>query len=244
MNIVRQIVKSLMTACLPCERWLVYGRHANGVAGSAISLTFDDGPHPEITPLVLDRLQTYGWKGTFFVIGEKAAAHPELIQRIVGEGHELGNHTYTHTEPSQISAKKFLCEVQRTRKLLEDLTGKSVRMMRPPKGELNWPKLRGSWRENQTVAMWNVDPKDYRSNCEAELAQWATRYVPRHGDVILLHDVHPQVLRVLDTLQEHRRLIDVDTITMSRWIKPHSAQVAITSRHATHPTGSEEMPCR
>ena len=115
MNVLRQGIRQLLTACLPAERWLVRGRRAKGVGGVAISLTFDDGPHPEYTPQVLDRLQTYGWKGTFFVVGERAAAHPDLIRRIVREGHELGNHSYTHSEPSQTTAAALIDEVRRTR---------------------------------------------------------------------------------------------------------------------------------
>ncbi len=222
MNILRQIVRRLLTACLPAERWLVHGRRAHGTNGRAISLTFDDGPHPEITPQVLDRLQMFGWKGTFFIIGERALAHPELIRRIVREGHELGNHSFTHGEPAETSCETLIDEVRSNRQLLGQLTGRFVSLMRPPKGQLTWAKLRGLWRERQTVVLWNVDPKDYRHDCETELRKWAATYAPQHGDIVLLHDAHPQVLTILDTLQEHGRLIGAETVPASAWLKTHS----------------------
>lgn len=218
MNLLRQTIKRLLTACLPTERWLVCGRTARGIQGPAISLTFDDGPHPDYTPLVLDRLQMYGWKGTFFVIGERAVQHPEILQRIVDEGHELGNHSFSHSEPKATPTHIFLDEVRDTQELLEQLAGQPVTLMRPPKGELTWSKVRGLWRDRQTIALWSVDPKDYRSHGELELRRWAATYEPRHGEIILLHDAFPQVLSVLDALQEHRRLIGTETVTLSTWL--------------------------
>lgn len=218
MNVLRQAMKRLLTACLPADRWLVRGRTAHGIPGRAISLTFDDGPHPVYTPLVLDRLQMFGWKGTFFVIGERAIQYPDLIARIVDDGHELGNHSFTHSEPKVTPAHIFLDEVRETRELLEQQTRQPVSLLRPPKGELSWSKLRGLWREQQTIALWSVDPKDYRPHRDLELRRWAATYEPRHGDIVLLHDAFPHVLSLLDTLQEHRRLIGTETVTLSAWL--------------------------
>jgi peptidoglycan/xylan/chitin deacetylase (PgdA/CDA1 family) len=218
MNVLRQGLKRVLTACLPKERWLVRGQAARGVDGVAISLTFDDGPHPEYTPQVLDRLQTYGWKGTFFVIGRKAAAYPELIRRIVAEGHELGNHSYTHSEPSHTTAASLADEARRTQQLLAELTGKSIRLMRPPKGDVTWSKLRALWKERQTVVLWSVDPKDYRVERELELRRWGATYEPRSGDLVLLHDSRPHAAMILDALQEHRRLFGTETVAISSWL--------------------------
>jgi peptidoglycan/xylan/chitin deacetylase (PgdA/CDA1 family) len=226
MNLLRQGIRQLLTACLPTERWLVRGRRARGIDGVAISLTFDDGPHPEYTPQVLDRLQTYGWKGTFFVVGERAAAHPDLIRRIVREGHELGNHSYTHSEPSQTTAAALIDEVRRVRQLLQELTGNVVDVTRPPKGALTWSKLRGLWAEGQTVVLWNVDPKDYRPGREVELRRWGATYDPRSGDIVLLHDSLPHVLSILDTLQEHGRLVGTETVPITAWLERASARPA------------------
>lgn len=243
MSVLRQAVKQLITACLPAERWLVRGRHAHGIDGSAISLTFDDGPHPEITPQVLDRLQTFGWKGTFFVIGSKAEQYPDVIRRIVAEGHEIGNHSWSHSEPSQTSARLLLDEVTATNRLLQHVAGKAAGLMRPPKGELTWNKIYGLWRAGQTIALWNVDPKDYRPDCQIELLRWAAEYEPAHGDIVLLHDAHPNVLTVLDSLQEHRRLVGAETVTLSTWLHPAASQPGNRPPRDRHHSESEEMPC-
>src|SRR5688572_27930175 len=105
MSIVRQAVKALMTVGLPPQRWLVRGPRQRLTDAPTISLTFDDGPHPEHTPRVLEELRRWGLTATFFVIGREVERHPDLVTRIVNEGHALGNHTFTHSEPAATSAE-------------------------------------------------------------------------------------------------------------------------------------------
>ena len=131
MSTSRQLLKSAFELVLPKSWLLVRGPTIASNSGPPeIALTFDDGPHPEHTPRLLDRLAAARARGTFFVIGEKAQQHPDLIRRIVAAGHELGNHTLTHGEPSQTSAAQFLDETSQTRRLLQDLTGRDCRLMR------------------------------------------------------------------------------------------------------------------
>jgi len=243
MNLAKQIVKRLLTACLPAERWLVRGQRARGITGPAISLTFDDGPHPEFTPLVLDRLQMFGWKATFFVIGAQAQQYPHLIRRMLSEGHEVGAHSWTHSEPARTTAGQLIDETRRTIQLLHDLGAQTVSLMRPPKGELTAQKIAGLWRNQQTIALWNVDPKDYRPDCEPELCRWAAGYSPKHGDIVLLHDAFPQALWLLDELQEHRRLVGVETVTVSTWLKPRSESQTRHSFQKQLSAKSEGIPC-
>ena len=169
MGVLRRGFRRLMTACLPADLWLTRGRRRQNLPEPAVSLTFDDGPHPEYTPQALERLRRYGWKGTFFLVGERAAAHPDLVRRIIEDGHEVGNHSYTHSEPAETSVGKLLDEVRATRRLLEEIAGKPVTLMRPPRGNVTVSKLIGLWREQQTIVLWSVDPKDYRLGRDAEL---------------------------------------------------------------------------
>ncbi len=97
-----------------------------------VALTFDDGPDAEWTPQVLDILKAKHVHATFFVIGANAQANPELIQRIVDEGHELGNHTYTHPNLADTPGQVVSLELNATQRLVEALTGRSMRMFRPP----------------------------------------------------------------------------------------------------------------
>jgi peptidoglycan/xylan/chitin deacetylase (PgdA/CDA1 family) len=240
MNLVRQALKRLLSAVLPAERWLARGRRARGLTAPAISLTFDDGPHPEYTPQVLDRLQMFGWKATFFVIGEKALRHPDLIRRIVREGHELGTHSWSHGEPVKTSAETLLDETRKCERLLYEICRLDAPRMRPPKGELTWSKLRGLWRERRTIVLWNVDPKDYRKNAGLELRCWAACYTPAHGDIVLLHDSYPQALEILDQLQEHHRLFGFETVAISSWLPEHPQNL---SADASACRETEGLPC-
>ncbi len=113
------------------------------------------------------------------------------MRRIVADGHALGHHSYFHREPSQTSADSLLAEVRQTRDLLKKLTGRDVNLFRPPKGKLSVSKLRALWKADQTVVLWNVDPRDFALSESQQLVRWAESYRPAAGDIVLLHDNHP-----------------------------------------------------
>ncbi|MEQ8638217.1 polysaccharide deacetylase family protein [Gimesia maris] len=231
MNIIRQFVKKAIPAVIPPKLYLVHGAvshfdsqaHANCYTADTrplkeIAFTFDDGPHPEYTPLLLDVLQKYQQQATFFVIGEKARQYPHLIERIVQEGHELGNHTLTHSEPAQTSTRDFLEEIEQTDQILEQITGKTVKLVRPPKGKLNLGKLLGLWRQRRTVVLWDIDPRDYLMNDQSEMIDWCQNYHPVSGNFCLMHDNHPYAIEAVRQLSEcqHTRL---QSHTVSHWIE-------------------------
>ncbi len=223
MSQLRQLFKSVFTAALPKSLLLTHGprRRTRGIdiprSPCEIALTFDDGPHPEHTPRLLDLLADAGARATFFVVGERAEQHPGLIRRIADEGHELGNHTWTHSEPSQTSAARFLEEVAQTRRLIQDLASHDCRLTRPPKGALTIRKALGLWRQQQTVALWNVDPKDFSMLDTAAMSQWLGGYRPQSGDIVLLHDNHPRTAVAVEQLVENHAL---RFVTLSDWLHP------------------------
>ena len=232
MSALRQLLKSALTAALPQSWLMTHGPRGSATDQFEIALTFDDGPHPEHTPRLLDVLAASGVRGTFFVIGERAAQHPELIRRIADEGHELGNHTWSHSEPAQTSAAQFLTEVTRTRRLIHDLTGRDCRLMRPPKGALSVGKALGLWRQQQTIALWNIDPKDFVMSDEAAMINWLKGYRPRSGDIVLLHDNHPHAAITVERLTRNVPRF----VTLSEW---HSASPPQPRTHNIHPTEQE-----
>lgn len=183
-----------------------------------LALTFDDGPHPEWTPQLLDRLQESEMTGTFFVIGELARGHPQLVRRIVAEGHELGNHTYTHGDPDETPTSVFLDEVRQTRELLEDIAGVDVRIMRPPKGRLSMAKLLGLWKQQHTVVLWNVEPRDHDMNSIDEMQEWCADYRPLGGDVVLMHEDRPYTLHALKIFAAAPEFADVHFVRISDWL--------------------------
>jgi peptidoglycan/xylan/chitin deacetylase (PgdA/CDA1 family) len=253
MNILRQAAKRFLTACVPA-RWLLTrgprrmpsGPHAPpgryvAAGRPRLALTFDDGPHPEYTAKLLDTLRDAGLHATFFVVGRDAARSPDLIRRIAGEGHELGNHTWSHGEPARTSPRQFLDEVRRTDELLLSLTGSIPQTMRPPKGELNWSKLLGLWRQAKTVALWNVDPRDYRMTEPGDMIAWAAHYEPRDGDVLLFHDNHPWGVGAVESMR-HRGLFDrFEAVTVSAMTRGDHATRSCTGTSpvatAGHPPG-------
>ena len=220
MGLLRQLTKTILTACVSRRRWLTRGPRAAPGAAPQIALTFDDGPHPEHTPRLLDVLAERQLTATFFAIGELAAQHPDLVRRIAAEGHELGNHTWSHGEPSRTDSRLFLDEVRRTDELLADLTGTAPRTMRPPKGELNWSKLSGLWRRGQSVVLWNVDPRDYRMTTTDDMAAWCSGYEPQDGDILLMHDNHPWAITAVGTLASRGVFDRFQTTTVSSWTSP------------------------
>ena len=153
-----------------------------------VALSFDDGPHPEHTPRILDGLGALGLSATFFAVGEHAARHGALIQRIVSEGHDLGNHGHRHLSARRASMRDVVEDARRGRRVLEDLSGRPVRLFRPPRGELTLSLLRALWSHGHTVALWNVDAMDGATPTRHAMIRWVERYRPRTGDVILMHD--------------------------------------------------------
>lgn len=218
MGLLRQIAKHTLTACLPAERWLVRGRQRSTDAVPSISLTFDDGPHPTHTVDVLAELERWQLTATFFVIGQHAAAHPDLIQRIVAAGHTVANHTWTHSEPRETSTQTFTEEVAQTSTLLTELTGTRPRFMRPPKGELTLGKSVGLWRNDYTVALWSVDPRDYRIDSADQALTISTQTDWSHGDIILLHDNRPGAAQLLRAWGEAGRWSRCRTVLLSHWM--------------------------
>lgn len=214
MSVLRQWLKSGLSSVLPQSWLMTRGPRVSASSQIEIALTFDDGPHPEYTPRLLDLLGAAGAKGTFFVIGEKTLRHPNLVRRISDEGHEIGNHTWTHSEPSQTSASQFLTEVKQTRQMIQNLTGRDCRLTRPPKGALSVGKLLGLWRQRQTIALWNSDPKDFAMTDESELLRWLDGYHPRTGDIVLLHDNHSRAAVAVERLTR----TDLRFVTLSDWL--------------------------
>lgn len=174
-----------------------------GIA-DAVALTFDDGPNPAITQAILDLLDRYGAKATFFVIGKHVRAFPALASEIVKRGHSIGNHTQTHP-------RLALCTPQRTREELRacdqaigEATGAGTGWMRPPYGYRS-PWLDGIAREHrEEIVMWNVVARDWATRDTEKVIQRLR--VVRGGDIVLLHDGNHRELQgerrhVLDALQ-------------------------------------------
>ncbi|WP_297829783.1 polysaccharide deacetylase family protein [uncultured Rikenella sp.] len=154
-----------------------------------LALTFDDGPDERNTPLVLDTLASEGVRATFFLIGERAAAHPELVRRIVREGHLIGNHTFTHSGRSPFRSRAAIrAELEATRRTLEQITGLRTRLFRPPFGVTN-PRIAAAVRDGRYDTIgWDIRPFDTRTHVSRDKILRRILDRLRPGSVVLLHD--------------------------------------------------------
>jgi len=169
-----------------------------------VAMTFDDGPVPEQTPRLLDMLKERGIKATFYVVGTNAAAHPEILRRMVAEGHEIGNHSWNHPALSKMSAAGVKSQMDKTNAAIVAAVGQPPKTMRPPYGATNASLNRRLNEEfGLKVIMWSVDPLDWKyRNSERVANSIITSAKP--GDIILAHDIHASTVnampRTLDAL--------------------------------------------
>ncbi len=173
----------------------------HGPAGR-VHLTFDDGPDPVHTPAVLDRLRAAGVTATFFVIGQRAVEHPQLVARIVAEGHAVGNHTMTHPVwKPWAGVGSATRELHACQAAVRSASGVTPRVVRPPLGRVPPGFLLAARRLSLEVLNWSLDTGDWRCRSAADARQCAgeTVRLVRSGDVVLLHD-GPAALAVLDQL--------------------------------------------
>lgn len=165
-------------------------------APNKVVLTFDDGPHPQHTPAALDILRETQTPGAFFVLGNSAIAAPELVKRILAEGHELGSHTYSHPNMGEVSASRAKVEVNSTQLLINGITGKNMRLYREPYMRSGGPitskevaSLLPLEDAGYIIAGMDVVPRDWITQTADELADEIIRQVELNaGGVVLLHD--------------------------------------------------------
>ncbi|HEY8540225.1 MAG TPA: polysaccharide deacetylase family protein [Steroidobacteraceae bacterium] len=154
---------------------------------AGIHLTFDDGPDPEWTPRCLDVLAQANAKATFFMIGEKARAHPEIARRIAADGHQIGNHTLTHAHPWRLSASRARAEVRDGAVAIADVLGIAPKFFRPPHGRRRRCMLEQAEMQGERILMWDVSAIDWgllgtSDRIAARLAR------VRDGQIVLMHD--------------------------------------------------------
>ena len=168
-----------------------------------VALTFDDGPHPNTTPYILDILKKRHLKATFFVLGIQAHKYPELVKRIHDEGHLVGNHTYGHKNLAKLKPAAIKKEIENTNKLIEKITGEKPKFIRPPYGAVNKAVVEAINEEGMCMVLWTVDTKDWHSKNEKAVLKEVDRQLHISngkciGGAILMHDIYPSTVRALD----------------------------------------------
>ena len=154
---------------------------------AAVSLTFDDGPDPEFTPRILDILRAHGVRATFNMMGWNCAHHRELARAVAGDGHEIGNHTWSHLDLAKVDGSTALAELRRGREAIESVTGRELTLFRPPRGELSGVAIRYAAEQRQSILMWTVNGGLPHLRPAAEVSASLLRRV-RPGCIVGLHD--------------------------------------------------------
>ena len=155
---------------------------------NVLYLTFDDGPHPEATPFVLDELKKYNAKATFFCIGKNVVEHPDIYKRILFEGHRVGNHSYNHLNGWKVDDKKYIDDVMEARKFIDS------DIFRPPYGRITkfQNRLLTSGESNRKqlfkIIMWNILSADFDETITPEKCALNVTRNSKSGSIIVFHD--------------------------------------------------------
>ena len=211
----------------PAEQNITFNSvHADG---PCIAMTFDDGPSATLTPKLLDLLATRHIKVTFFVIGENVAEHPEIVARAAREGHEIGNHSWSHPNFGKMSDDNVRSQLRRTDDAIRSATGNRPNLMRPPYGsitarEKHWIHDEFGYR----IILWDVDPYDWKRPGPAVVRNRILKET-QPGSIVLSHDIHPGTIEAMPSTLDALEAKGFKFVTVSELIRMATPQ-------ASHPS--------
>lgn len=189
-------------------------------------MTFDDGPHPQHTARLLDILKERNIRATFYVVGQNAERYPDLIRRMVNEGHEIGNHTWTHPYLTRISREAARSELQRSRAVIKKITGNPPATMRPPFGAINDSLRRWMYDEfGYKTIMWSVDPRDWQRPGPSVITQRIVNNA-HPGAIILAHDIHSPTVDAMPATLDQLKAKGYRFATVSELMRMGERQAA------------------
>jgi peptidoglycan/xylan/chitin deacetylase (PgdA/CDA1 family) len=167
------------------------------VDGPYIALTFDDGPSAALTPKLLDLLAARHLKATFFVVGQNAADHPDILKRAVREGHEIANHSWSHPNLGKMSDDAVRRELQKTDDAIVAATGKRPTLLRPPYGSITASQKKWIHQEfGYRIIIWDVDPLDWKRPGPSVVTARILKET-KPGSIVLSHDIHPPTIEAM-----------------------------------------------
>jgi peptidoglycan/xylan/chitin deacetylase (PgdA/CDA1 family) len=221
-------------APLTQRRWQVRHLACLCASSKSIILTFDDGPSLATTPALADLLARHGTHATFFVIGSRAAANPELVARLISEGHEVGNHTQAHLNAWKVSPLATLRDILAGRRTLVRL-GVPHGSFRPPYGKTTLATLLALWISREKTAFWTIDTRDSWEHPRT-VAEVLAMIERQGGGVVLMHDFgaaprgsadhnHPQyVLQMTKAIIAYAAAQNLALLTFSELVSPEDVQ--------------------
>lgn len=166
-----------------------------GSKTKCVYLTFDDGPIPQVTPAVLDILDRYGVKATFFMVGDNARRNPDLVEEVLRRGHAVGNHTMHHLKGAGVTTRRYLADVREANRYV------ASHLFRPPHGLLRW-KQAAAIKKEYTLIMYDLVTRDYSKHMTAEDVVRNVKHYTRPGSIIVFHDSLKSEPRLFKALPE------------------------------------------
>ena len=199
------------------------------VDGPYIAMTFDDGPSEKLTPRLLNLLAAHHIKATFFVIGQNVVEHPEIVQRAAREGHQIGNHSWSHPNLGKMSDEGVRRELQKTEDAIKSATGARPTLLRPPYGSISVRQKK--WIHDEfgyQIILWDVDPLDWKRPGPAVVSNRIIKGT-RAGSIVLSHDIHPGTIEAMPSTLDQLEAKGFKFVTVSELIakavpetpKPH-----------------------
>jgi peptidoglycan/xylan/chitin deacetylase (PgdA/CDA1 family) len=206
------------------------------VSGNYVAMTFDDGPHPQNTPRLLDILRARNVKATFYVIGRSVDLYPQVVRRTVAEGHEIGNHSHTHRLLSKLSDSELRMEMARCRDAVGRAAGVRMRTMRPPYGGLVQRQRELVYSEfGYPTILWAVDPLDWKRPGPSVVTSRILS-ATKAGSIILAHDLHAQTVDAMPATIDGLLRRGFKFVTVSQLLamktEPATAQAAVSTSPA------------
>src|SRR6266487_208471 len=194
------------------------------VDGPYIAMTFDDGPSAALTPKLLDLLAAHHIKATFFVIGENVAEHPEIVARAAREGHEIGNHSWSHPNLAKMSEEAVRGQLRRTDDGIKNATGMGPTLLRPPYGSITAREKH--WIHDEfgyDIILWDVDPYDWKRPGPAVVRARILNET-RPGSIVLAHDIHPGTIEAMPSTFDALEAKGFKFVTVSELIRMAAAR--------------------
>lgn len=189
---------------------------AAGERAGRVALTFDDGPHAECTPRLLDVLAREGVRATFFMQGSNAVRHPELVRRAHGEGHQIAGHGVDHVSAWEQAGAEVLRNADGCHAALSDILGVPVgREFRPPYGAMTLAGLRELRRHGYRLAYWSYDSNDSFVSTSAAIVERIRGEAPAAGSILLFHDDYPHTAEALPAVIAALRERNLSPVTVA-----------------------------
>lgn len=176
--------------------------------------TFDDGPSPEVTPVILEILKEHQVRAIFFIEGQLAKSYPGLIRRISEEGHILGNHSYSHKQEIRMSSQEYRADILKCQKTIAGITGEEPSFFRPPGGDISIASLAVATLSRLTTMLWTIEGYEWTQSKECEPDLIGRRMISRlkGRDIVLMHDDNPKVPSILNLVLPYLKNREYDLI--------------------------------